>query len=223
MTDRKALFDVARARVFAGTLAQSQVDGINRILDYAEARRVPAKQFAYILATATWETGRVMQPVREGGGEAYLRSKRYYPWVGEGLVQVTWETNARKFGATKPGDLLSWEKSLPALFDGMLKGMFTGKKLVDYISVDGTRCDFVGARRVVNGTDRAKEIAAIAQDWLTALIAAQYGVGTAGAPSRPTIPASKPPVAVTPPAPVTPGFWSRVGSSLAGAFFKRAA
>ena len=47
-----------------------------------------------------------------------------------GLVQVTWEANGKKFGAQSPADLLSLPVALRALFDGMLQGMFTGKKLL---------------------------------------------------------------------------------------------
>jgi hypothetical protein len=60
------------------------------------------------------------------------------------------------------------------MFDGMTKGIFTGKKLSDYIA-DGRR-DYVNARRIINGTDRAKEIAAIADDYRDAIIKAQDAV-----------------------------------------------
>jgi hypothetical protein len=58
------------------------------------------------------------------GRRKYLRSKRYYPWVGEGLAQVTWEENHRKFGATAQGQMMTWSIALKAIFDGMTKGMF---------------------------------------------------------------------------------------------------
>jgi hypothetical protein len=43
---------------------------------------------------------------------------------------------------------------------GMRNGSFTGKKLSDYIS--GTTADYVNARRIINGTDRAELIAGYA-------------------------------------------------------------
>ena len=55
-----------------------------------------------------YETGGKMQPVREDGGEKYLKSKPYNPWAGEDLVQVAWERNARKLGAMAPGQLMTW-------------------------------------------------------------------------------------------------------------------
>ena len=42
----------------------------------------------------------------------------------------------------------------------MKEGWYTSKKLSDYIN--DNKKDYVGARRIVNGTDKAKEIADIA-------------------------------------------------------------
>jgi hypothetical protein len=87
-------------------------------------------------------------------------------------VQLTWRDNYAKYGLEKtPDKALEWESSLFVLFDGMIKGLFTGKKLDDYIN-DNKR-DYINARRIINGTDRAKEIAQIADAYRTALIAAQ--------------------------------------------------
>src|SRR6478736_1721810 len=128
-------FAYVRRAPFGGRLAQSQIDGMNAILAEWDKRGLMDKRWlAYMLATAFHETGGKMQPVREAGGEKYLRSKKYYPWVGEGLVQVTWEANHRKFGATKPGQLLTMPIAIRALFDGMIDGMFTGKKLENYFN-----------------------------------------------------------------------------------------
>lgn len=172
MLNREVFFDKVRGSVFRGTLNQQQVEGMNRILDEWELR-VSVNRFspdqrwlAYLLATVYWETAHKMVPVREMGGEAYLKTKKYYPWVGEGLVQVTWEANARKFGAKKPGDCMSWPIALEAAFKGMKDGMFTGKKLAHYFN--GTE-DPVGARRIINGTDKAQEIAAIYRHFLLAI------------------------------------------------------
>jgi hypothetical protein len=126
---------------------------------------------AYILATIYWETAHKMVPVKEAGGERYLKSKRYYPYIGVGLVQVTWAQNWRRWGIGKAEDGLSWPIALRATFEGMLKGVFTGKSLGDYIG-NGRR-DFIGARRIINGTDRAREIAAIAEKFRMALREAQ--------------------------------------------------
>jgi hypothetical protein len=199
--DKAKFFAGLRSRdsgVFGTSLSQPQVEGTARIVDEGQNRGMQLRQLAYVLATAYHETGAKMQPVREAGGEKYLRSKPYYPWVGEGLVQVTWEANARKFGASAPGQLLEWPVAMRAIFDGMSKGMFTGKRLADYIA--GDRVDYVGARCIVNGTDRASLIAGYAKAFETALRAAGY----VGQPPKalPT-PQPAPPAAVQP-APATP-------------------
>lgn len=149
-------------------------------------------QTAYVLATARWETGRKMKPVREGGGEKYLKSKAYYPFVGMGYVQLTWRRNYAKaskvFGVDfveNPKLLLDPKFATPILVTGMKEGWFTGKKLSHYITVSGS--DFKGARRIVNGTDRAVEIARLAEEYDALLLAEGYGVDAA-APPKPSIP-----------------------------------
>ncbi len=49
----------------------------------------------------------------------------------------------------------------------MREGWFTGRRLADYLPGD-----HAGARRIVNGTDRAAEIAALARGFEAALAAA---------------------------------------------------
>lgn len=184
MIDRKSFFARVRAAIFRGRLNKGQVEGLTRILDEWERRGLAdLRHLANMLAQSTWETSRTMQPVREGGGEKYLRSKRYYPWVGEGLMQVTWEANHRKFGATAPGQLMTWEKAIPALFDGMLKGMFTGAKLGDFFNA--TANDARNARRIVNPKDwkSYEPIRQMHEAYLAALLAAAI-------PDAPTEPAT---------------------------------
>ncbi len=166
MIDRARFFEGVRQSF--GKLNTSQVDGFLRILDEWERRGLTDKRWlAYMLATCWHESACTMQPIKERGSEKYLKRKPYWPWIGEGLVQVTWEANARKFGAESPGDLLEWPIALRALFDGMLKGMFTGKRLSQYFSA--RRDDPVGARHIVNGTDRATKIARFHHSFLKAL------------------------------------------------------
>jgi hypothetical protein len=163
--NREYFFNRVRQSVFGGRFTQSQVEGITKILDYRESNwpKMSDDELAYLLATVVHETAHKMQPIREMGGERYLRTKKYYPWVGEGIVQVTWEENARKFGAKKPGDLMTWPIALRAAFEGMVTGIFTGKKLSDYIRPG--RVDFVNARRIINKTDRAKLVAGYARSF----------------------------------------------------------
>jgi hypothetical protein len=170
--NRRIFFNYVRNAPFGGRLTTQQVDGLTRILDEWDRRKLTDDRWlAYMLATAFWETAKTMQPVREMGGESYLRTKRYYPWVGEGLIQVTWEANHRKFGATRPGQLMTWPIALKALFDGCINGMFTGKKLSDYFN--DTRDDPRNARRIVNGMDKADLIAGFHKNFLAAIKAAK--------------------------------------------------
>lgn len=169
--NRTTFFAYCRRAPFGGRLTTGQVDGLNRILDEWQRRGLTdLRWLAYMLATVFHETAATMQPVRERGGEEYLKRKRYYPWVGEGLVQVTWKENHAKFGATRPGQLLEWPIALKALFDGMLNGMFTGRRLSDYFNSAGE--DAKGARRIVNGRDKDQLIAGYYAQFMGALQAA---------------------------------------------------
>ena len=178
MINREPFFAEVRARF--GPQTENQVGGFDKILDEWERRdHEDERWLAYMLATVWHETGRKMQPVREAGPEAYLRRKPYWPYVGEGLVQVTWKRNYEKLGAEKPGDLLQWPLALTALFDGMITGEFTGRQLSDYFNHRAD--DPVKARRIINGLDRAMRIASYHRAFLAALTAP---AGERKAPSR---------------------------------------
>lgn len=136
-------------------------------------------QLAYLLATAYWETARTMKPVAEAywvkNAETWRKKNlRYYPWYGRGYVQLTWEANYKKASEKLGVDLIK-NKDLamdPVIaakiaIQGMIEGWFTGKKLSDYITLH--KSDFIGARKIINGTDKDKEIAKIAQDYDVAL------------------------------------------------------
>lgn len=187
--NRKAFYDAIRPTLGALTIAN--VDGFERVLDEAGRRGVALNPLASILAQAWWETGKTMQPVREGfylgdRADAYRRTLRYYPWFGRGLIQTTWEENYRKMSKVVGADLilhpnllLEWRYALPALFDGMLQGLYTGKALSDYIDDkdepdDEDLREFIAARRVVNGQDKAAEIGRLSLMFERALKAGGY-------------------------------------------------
>ena len=167
-------FERIKKAVFGGKLTQKQVDGMNRIIAYRDEKwpKMPDAELAYLLATVVHETAFTMQPVTEYGSLAYLKSKKYWPWIGRGLIQITWKTNYLKFGIKDPDMALTWPVSLDVAFRGMILGMFTGKKLSDYIK-PGKVPDFVGARAIINGTDKAKLIAGYANSFLDALTQAK--------------------------------------------------
>lgn len=176
--DRKKFFDGIRQRPFPGKLAAGQVQGCNVILEEFGRRGLKDPRFlSYILATTKWETDHTMQPIKEGGGIAYLRAKKYWPWFGRGYVQLTWEFNYKRMGKLIGLDLIANpdlalvpEYACKIMFEGMLQGLFTGKGLEDYFNAQKT--DWHNARRIINGTDRAAEIASIAKQFYANITAA---------------------------------------------------
>ena len=156
------------------------------IIEEARKHGLSLHELAYVLATAYHETAHTMKPVREYGGEKYLRSKKYYPYVGMGYVQLTWRRNyelaSKKFGVdfvANPNLLLEPKYAAPILVVGMIEGWFTGKKLKDYIdSIDEADNEdlreFSNARRIINGTDRQVDIGKIALRYEQALKNADY-------------------------------------------------
>lgn len=189
MIDRKKFYDGVRGPLFGGSLTASQVAGSEVILNEWEKRKLSdLRWLAYMLGTTFWETNQTMAPVKE----AYWLSEnwrkqnlRYYPYYGRGFVQLTWRENYEKMGKLLGIDLSSsFEKleramELPiatqVLFEGMLRaesnvGDFTNHSLEMYFNE--TKEDWVGARRIINGTDKARDIAGVAKKFWTALPAA---------------------------------------------------
>src|SRR6185369_5955680 len=107
-----------------------------------------------------WETAHTMQPITELGSQRYLRGKRYWPWIGRGYVQLTWDYNykamnklLKEAGFTvdiveNPELALSPMVASFIMFEGMQRGTFTGKKLADYFT--NTKTDWLNARRIIN-------------------------------------------------------------------------
>lgn len=186
------------------------------IIDECRKAGLLRNQCAYVLATAYHETAHTMKPVREMGGEKYLKSKPYYPYVGMGFVQLTWKRNYEKAGkalgvdfVASPKKLLEPAYSAAIIVVGMKEGWFTGKALDDYITL--YKSDFTGARRIVNGSDRAKLIAGHAVEYDAALKAMGYGEEKPVQTAKPVPFPSPAPEAQTPPAAkpeAKRGFWA---------------
>jgi putative chitinase len=197
MTNRAAFF--ASVRKDFGSLTQGQVDGFNAILDAWGAR--DPKFVAYALATAWHETARRMRPIKEFGGPSYY--KRMYDIEGErpdkarvlgnihpgdgakfcgrGYVQLTGRSNYARAGNAIGVDMIAApdaamvpEYAAKIMVRGMLEGWFTGRKLSDFYG-GGGEFDAVNARRIINGTDKAKTIAAHYRAFLVALLSSQTG------------------------------------------------
>ena len=168
------------------------------IISTCEAYGLLRNQAAYVLATADHETNHTFLPVREGfwlkNAETWRkRNLRYYPWYGRGFVQLTWETNYLKAGKKIGVDLIKDpdaamqpDHAAKILVLGMVEGWFTGKKLSDYITLQ--KSEFVSARRIINGTDKDDEIAALAMKYDAELRKAGYGVEPSKPVPQPTAP-----------------------------------
>lgn len=190
MTNPTAFFAALRKRdsgLFGTSLSQVQVNGLNAILHVTEGQ--PISYRAYMLATPYLETARTMRPITEFGRRSYF--DKYEPGTkigkmlgntqpgdgylfrGRGYVQLTGRANYARAGA-KLGVMLEQSPDLALLPDiaaeillrGMLEGWFTGKKLSDYLPVD-----YLHARRIINGMDRAGDIAGYAVAFERALTA----------------------------------------------------
>lgn len=170
-----------RYREQFGHLKQSQVDGINAILDYFDSDEdiTLLSQLAYILSTVKHETAGTFQPIPEighGHGHSYgvpdpETGKAYY---GRGFVQLTWKYNYQKFAdilgidlVNNPDLALQLEPATKILFYGMLHGSFTGKKLSDYLN--DSKTDYNHARKIINGMDRSFIIAGYAEKFYKCL------------------------------------------------------
>lgn len=184
MIDRAEFFAGIRQGPFPGKLTSGQVSGTSAILDEWERRKLTdARWLADMLGTVFWECDRTMQPIKEKDNKArtYLRSKKYWPWIGRGYTMLTWEANYKKFRdrvmklfgvdiIADPDLAMRPDVAAFIMFEGMINGEFTGKKLGDYFNAKTT--DWIGARKIINGTDKAAEIAAISKQFFTDIVAA---------------------------------------------------
>jgi len=105
----------------------------------------------------------------------------YYPYTGKGYVQLTWKENYIKAGRflskhfdanidliKNPSYAMIKCFAVVILIKGMQTGLFSGKKLDDYIN--DRKNDLYGARRIVNGKDRAKKIEIIAKRYYRKIV-----------------------------------------------------
>lgn len=212
--DRAKFFAAVRNSVFRGSLSQSQVDGIDALLDACDDLSVTdARNIAYILATPMIETGGSFQPIIENlnyselglrntfpkyfspaDAKAYARqpqriANRAYAnrmgngdeasgdgwkYRGRGYCQITGHDNYAKFSnllghdlVTNPDVATQDDLAAKVIVIGMRDGVFTGRKLADYFTSKSS--DWINARRIINGLDRASDIANYAKRFYAAL------------------------------------------------------
>lgn len=206
MINRKTFFDKVRHQPFPGSLTPDQVSGMEAVLTEWERRGLTdLRWLAYMLATDFHETDQKMQAIREygrGKGRKYGNIGRHGQVAyGRGLVQLTWDDNYEradrelglKGALIKNFDLaLDLNVAVKIMFDGMIQGWFTGKKLADYLNA---KTDYVNARRIINGTDKAEMVAGYARQFAGALTASAEPAGKV--PPPPDIPKPAPPKPAT--------------------------
>lgn len=199
LVNPKAFFDRARDVDLLGpTLTATEVAGCEALL--AACKAWPLAHVAYALATSYHETAGTMQPIREMGGPEYLRrlydvqgrdperAKAHgnvkpgdgVRYCGRGYVQLTWQANYLKAQielglplVSTPDLAMRPDVAAKILEAGMREGWFTRHRLASHLPATGvgTRTQFIGARRIINGTDKAEKIAEHAMDFQEALMA----------------------------------------------------
>lgn len=195
LTNPAAFFaSVRNSKALGPTLSPGEVSGCEAIC--AACLGLPIAWTAYSLATPVIETAGTMQPIKEYGGNAYF-TRRYditgerpdkarelgnlspgdgAKYCGRGYVQMTGKSNyvraAEKLGLPlleDPDLALQPEVAAKIMRQGMVDGWFTGKSFATYLPAEASLEQFKNARRIINGTDRAEEIARYAMEFQSAL------------------------------------------------------
>jgi hypothetical protein len=197
--DRKKFFDEYRNRF--GPLTTELVEALEFLLGRIEqdnrfgTTETDRRKLAYCLATFKWETAHTMRPIDERGTTARFNSL-YGPQTkvgkvlgntkagdgalfhGRGYVQLTGRRNYAKAKSLTGADLLGSpdlakdpDLAYQIAIQGMIDGWFTGRKLGQFIK-DGQSPDFENARTIINGHDKASNIADIARRFSEVLLAA---------------------------------------------------
>lgn len=186
-----AFYTTVRTKLFNPMLTDLQVAGMEAINNATYDQ--PLAWRAYMLATAYHETARHMTPVREMGTPAYFAKYGRAPlmeilgnrdmndgltYYGRGYVQLTGYRNYARAQREmsiglidKPDLALDPENAAIILKHGMIEGWFSGHTLEQWLPQEraATLYDFTSARRIVNGGDRAADIALYACEFQEAL------------------------------------------------------
>ena len=199
--NRKAFF--ASIRPAMGAMSDETVAGIEALLDAGAG--LPLHHMAHILANVRRETGGYMAPIKETvmpwhkiktpsdkevirrldaewakpghGGLKHVKAPYWQSGeFGRGQLQITHAETRAKFGVRNRDDLLKLDVSARVAVEGMVKGMFRGRKLADYTfpqDLDNTPSQH--PRRIVNGNDGSdKEVAGFHKAFAAALLASGW-------------------------------------------------
>lgn len=154
----------------------------------ADPRITDPRWAAYLLATVQHETAGRYAPIREFGTAErftalYERNRRLAVqlgndrpgdgarYCGRGYVQITGRANYR-FAATRllvdlegnPDLALQPDIAYDLLVLGTVEGWYTRGRHKLATHIEGERCDWINARRIINGVDRAVLIAGYAEE-----------------------------------------------------------
>ena len=207
--NREFFFDEVREHLFSGVLKESQVNGMEAILDEWDENHADKddRWLAYLLATAYHETGRAMAPVEENLNYSAARLRVVFPsrftpaqatnnaghreriakpvygdrlgnppeesgdgwrYRGRGLVQITGKANYAKFGIEdNPDEAMNDVRTVQIMFEGMMNGLFTGKKLSSYFS--HTKEDWKNAREIILAGNLEEQVGRYGQAFYRAI------------------------------------------------------
>lgn len=193
MVDLTAFYGRVKDSLFYGSLPDWQRIPMDTIIAEGLRRERRLEDCAYVLATAYHETARFKydEEIGQGSGKAYgqpcplmgtgSKVTEWRTYYGRSWPQHTWLANYAKLSVratlefqreidfVSNPDLIKDDSQLEAwaMWEGMVSGLWTGKNLADYIH--GETVDYVNARRIVNGTDKAETIAGYAREFEAAL------------------------------------------------------
>lgn len=192
---RQPFYERVAETLFYGSLPSWQREPLDRLLDEGQRRGRSVEDIAYVMATAYHETQRFKfdHEIGEGHGHDYgepiwlIRGVRV-AYFGRGAPQLTWLRNYAKMSlfltlehgreidlVNKPDLATEPDMSALIIWEGMIRGMFTGHNLADHIRPGAA--DYEAARRIVNGTDRAELIASYAREFEASLRLIEHGTG----------------------------------------------
>jgi hypothetical protein len=177
--DHAAFFNAYRDAY--GRPSQSTLAGIELLGGHMEkdTEITDLRWAAYMLATVKHECANTWLPITEKGVKTYFDKyetgtpigKRLgntetgdgWKFRGRGFVQITGRANYARMTTAlglgpdenlvnDPEQALRPAIAYRIMSVGMRKGLFTGKKLSDYINANG--CDYKNARQIINGLDQ---------------------------------------------------------------------